>query len=80
MKIADKVCERCGWPLYDDVKEGCTAENCSQRPLPPFPQSEHAKREARAKEAIEELTRAYNQKDDVLFDTALKEIRGLLLG
>lgn len=29
-------CERCGWPLEDDVKKGCVKGNCSQRPLPPL--------------------------------------------
>jgi hypothetical protein len=29
-------CERCGWPLADNPKEGCIPGNCSMRPLPPL--------------------------------------------
>lgn len=29
-------CPRCGWPMYDDPKDGCTRDNCSMRPLPPL--------------------------------------------
>jgi hypothetical protein len=25
-------CPVCGWPLYENVKDGCVAGNCSQRP------------------------------------------------
>ena len=32
----DERCPRCGWPLVDDPKDGCTKGNCSQRPLPPL--------------------------------------------
>ncbi len=28
-----KRCERCGWPLKTDPRDGCTPENCCMRPL-----------------------------------------------
>jgi hypothetical protein len=27
-------CGVCGWPLYPTIDQGCTAESCSERPLP----------------------------------------------
>jgi hypothetical protein len=30
-------CVRCGWPLWESIEKGCTADNCSMRPLPPLP-------------------------------------------
>jgi hypothetical protein len=30
----DGVCNRCGWPLKADPKDGCTKDNCSMRPMP----------------------------------------------
>ena len=27
-------CDWCGWPLKDSERDGCTAFNCSMRPLP----------------------------------------------
>ena len=27
-------CRHCGWPTHESTKEGCTAGNCSQRPIP----------------------------------------------
>ena len=33
-------CDRCGWPLKDDPKDGCVKGNCSQRPLPPKKEAE----------------------------------------
>lgn len=27
-------CEHCGWPLYENVEEGCVEGNCSMRPMP----------------------------------------------
>lgn len=35
--VGDNICERCGWPLHDDPKDGCTKDNCSMRPMPPKP-------------------------------------------
>lgn len=31
-------CQRCGWPLGPSAKDGCTAGNCSRRPLPALPE------------------------------------------
>ncbi len=28
------LCVRCGFPLHAATKDGCTVENCSQRPMP----------------------------------------------
>lgn len=28
-------CDRCGWPLKATTAEGCTADSCSMRPMPP---------------------------------------------
>ena len=33
----DGRCNRCGWPLFDNPEKGCTAENCSMRPMPDYP-------------------------------------------
>ncbi len=35
MDSEEKRCDRCGWPLAATTREGCTAENCSMRPMPP---------------------------------------------
>lgn len=29
-------CNRCGWPLREDPRDGCVVDNCSLRPLPPL--------------------------------------------
>lgn len=31
------TCVRCGWPTYEQTKDGCTPTNCCVRPLPPAP-------------------------------------------
>ncbi|MBC7853480.1 MAG: hypothetical protein IAF94_08595 [Pirellulaceae bacterium] len=36
-RMTAKRCERCQWPLKADAKDGCTAGNCSQRPVPTDP-------------------------------------------
>jgi hypothetical protein len=28
-------CDRCGWTLAERIKDGCTKDNCSMRPMPP---------------------------------------------
>jgi len=32
--IKQNNCFKCGWPLTEHAKDGCTVDNCSQRPLP----------------------------------------------
>src|SRR6478752_7431814 len=27
-------CRVCGWPLYKELRDGCTATSCAQRPAP----------------------------------------------
>jgi hypothetical protein len=49
----DGVCERCGWPLYTDAKDGCTKGNCSMRPMPPLPPSKIIA-------TIEDVRKAFN--------------------
>jgi len=49
----DGVCERCGWPLYTDTKDGCTKGNCSMRPMPPLPPSKIIA-------TIEDVRKAFN--------------------
>jgi len=87
------TCQRCGWPLHDDVKDGCTADNCSQRPLPPlkdevegvpFPVSEHERQrripgKKEIFDAIEnELMAAFNRQDGAVVVDLMRQMRSLL--
>lgn len=35
MSDTENRCAHCGWPLQLLTKDGCTADSCSQRPMPP---------------------------------------------
>lgn len=57
-------CGICGWPLYPATEQGCTAESCSERPLPrvrfdePAPYSESIEAAMQVEARIRELGRA----------------------
>lgn len=56
-------CDRCNWPLSASFGDGCTAGNCSQRPLLPTraERMAEARRQQRAQGNVQELVREFHE-------------------
>src|SRR5688572_30738306 len=61
LEAEPELCDRCAWPLKQSTKNGCTAGNCAQRPMPPertiFSRAEYIAMRNRRDEAARELER-----------------------